>query len=134
MTHTTSVFRRYTFRMLGSGVGYALTLLGATWILKTTQPNIIVAVALAIIPALFVLGMLVAIWKFLNEADEVQRFFVMRAMMLGLFAVLGISGAWGVFEMLIDDLPTLPVFWVFPIFFFVMGASQFLRRDQTCRS
>lgn len=132
MTKTQTAQQRYTRRMLGSGLCYLAALLGVMTFINAQEPSLAVAIGLSIIPAIFVMGMLVAIWRYLKETDEVQRFFVTRAMMIGLFAVLIVSGGWGLMEMVVDDLPKLPVFWIFPIFFFAMGLSQLFNRDQGC--
>jgi len=132
MTQMGSAIRRYKIRMLGSALGYTGALLGVTFFLKDRDVDTAVAAGLALIPALFVMGMLAAIWRYLRDTDEVQRFFLTRAMMFGLFAVLIVSGGWGLLEMVADDLPKLPVFWIFPIFFLVMGVGQLFNRDQKC--
>ena len=132
MTDTRSAMALYKRRMLGSMLGYVGGLLGVTYFLKGRDVDTLLAAGLAFIPVIFIMGVLFAIWRYLQDTDEVQRFFLTRAMIFGLFAVLVVSGGWGLMEMVVDDLPKLPVFWIFPIFFLVMGLSQALNRDQTC--
>lgn len=124
--------KRYLGRMLGCSFGYLGSLFGVVAVIKSADPGLGLSALLAVIPALFVMGMLWAIWSFVRETDEVQRFYITRSMMIGLFAVLAVSGSWGLMEMVVEGLPELPVFWMFPIFFAVMGATQFLNRDQVC--
>lgn len=106
-----------------SSLGYVVTLLGVTQAVNTLGASTLLAGALAIIPAIFVLLMLRAIWIFVHDVDEAQRFFLVQSMMVGLFAVLAISGSWGLVEMMSDDIPKLPIFWLFPLFFGVFGLS-----------
>jgi len=117
------VQRNYRKSLLLSSLGYVVTLLGVTQAVNTLGASTLLAGALAIIPAIFVLLMLRAIWIFVHDVDEAQRFFLVQSMMVGLFAVLAISGSWGLVEMMSDDIPKLPIFWLFPLFFGVFGLS-----------
>lgn len=117
------VQRNYRKSLLLSSLGYVVTLLGVTQAVNTLGASTLLAGALAIIPAIFVLLMLRAIWIFVHDVDEAQRFFLVQSMMIGLFAVLAISGSWGLVEMMSDDIPKLPIFWLFPLFFGVFGLS-----------
>jgi len=114
--------RRYMTLMLGSSLAYAVSLIGVTFFVKKLDVITPLAIGLGLVPGLFVSGMLYAIWRYLKEMDEAARFFMTRSLMLACFLVLSIAGVWGLLEMLLDDLPKLPVFWIFPIFFFVFGS------------
>ena len=124
--------RRY-FRNMGLClVGYLVSLFGVIPVIDGDGVEMPVAVALAAVPGLFVLGVLASIWIYLRDMDEVARHFAMRAMVFAAFAVLAVAGSWGLLELLVDDLPRLPVFYVFVIFFAVQGAYQFASRDKVC--
>lgn len=119
-----SVQKQYMLSMLTLSVGYVGSLLGVTILIKTGAIEGQGTIALlTLIPGFFVFGMIWAMWRYLRDMDEVQRHFLVQCMMLGLFAVLIVSGVWGLIEMMAEDLPRLPIFWVFPGFFFVFGLA-----------
>jgi glucose-6-phosphate-specific signal transduction histidine kinase len=123
--------KRYKTLMLSSGLAYAVSLIGITYFLKSGSEAITpFNVVLGLVPGLFVVGMLYSIWRYLKEMDEAARFFMTRSLLLSSFLVLAIAGVWGLLEMLFDDLPKLPVFWVFPIFFLVFGGVIALGPDR----
>jgi len=118
------VQRHYRKSLLLSAIGYAVTLTGVTFAVNKMEASPILAGSLAIIPAVFVLLMLRAVWIYIHDVDEAQRFFLIKSMMIGLFAVLSVSGGWGLVEMMSNDLPGIPIFWLFPMFFFVFGLAS----------
>lgn len=114
--------KRYMRSMLGFSLGYAGALIGVTYLLKTIGNAPLLYILLAtILPGLFLFGMLWSIWRFLREVDEVARHFIVQSMIIGLFGVLALSGVWGLMELLSDEIPRLPVFWIFPVFFAAFG-------------
>lgn len=117
------VHKTYMKSLLLSAGAYVVTLMGVTFAVNKMEASPILAGLLAIIPAFFVLLMLRAVWIYVHDVDEAQRFFLMKSMMIGLFSLLAVSGSWGLVEMMSDDLPRLPVFWLFPLFFGVFGLS-----------
>ena len=121
---TCQVQRNYMKSLMLSAGAYVMTLTGVTFVVNKMDASPILAGALAIIPAFFVLLMLRAVWIYVRDVDEAQRFFLVKSMMIGLFALLAVSGSWGLVEMMSDDLPRLPVFWLFPLFFFAFGLAS----------
>ena len=132
MTRTRTAKRRYLRNMLVCAFGYCLSLFAVISVIVRNDPGLPLAVGLALIPAAFVLGMLAAIWTYMRDMDEVARHFVTRSMMFGTFAVLTVAGTWGLLEMIVEGLPALPVFWMFPLFFLVMGVTNLFNRDAAC--
>jgi len=118
------VQRNYMKSLLLSAGAYVVTLMAVTYAVNKMDASPLLAGTLAIIPAFFVLLMLWAVWVYVRDVDEAQRFFLVKSMMIGLFAVLALSGSWGLVEMMSDDLPKLPIFWLFPLFFVVFGLSS----------
>ncbi len=126
--------RRYVRLMLGGSFGYAVSLLGITFLLGKSDTITFGSVAFGLIPGIFVLIMLYSIWRFLKETDEAARHFASQDMMFATFIILAISGTWGLLEMLLDSLPKLPVFWLFPAFFMAFGAMSLLGPNRNQRA
>lgn len=120
---THQVQKTYMKSLLLSAGAYAVTLMGVTFAVNKIDASPLLAGGLAIIPAVFILLMLRAVWIYVHDVDEAQRFFLLKSMMVGLFSLLAVSGSWGLVEMMSDDLPRLPIFWLFPLFFGVFGLS-----------
>lgn len=118
------VSRNYMKSILGSSLGYAGTLMAVTFFANSQKPSSAVVIGLTLIPAFFVMLMLRAVWQYIHRVDEAQRFFLMKSVLIGLFAILAVSGSWGLVEMMSDDLPRLPIFWAFPLFFGAFGLSS----------
>ena len=118
------VSRNYMKSILGSSLGYAVTLMAVTFFVNSQKPSSAVVIGLTLIPAFFVMLMLRAVWHYIHRVDEAQRFFLMKSVLIGLFAILAVSGSWGLVEMMSDDLPRLPIFWAFPLFFGAFGLSS----------
>lgn len=118
------VTRQYMFSMLGTSLGYAGSLIGVTFALRNWEDvSMPIIIALATIPGIFLFGMILSFWRYVRDIDEVARHFIVQSMILGLFAILALSGIWGLIEMLTDDVPRLPIFWVFPLFFGAFGLA-----------
>ena len=125
--------RRYTLRLLGVTAGYLGSLVGVVSILNDHPDMTLGArIALSVLPAIFVIAMLVVMWKFFSEMDEVARHFNERAINVAAFVVLAISGSYGLIDMLVEGLPPLHIFWVFPIFFGVFGLVKATMKDVVC--
>ena len=125
MTHK-QVTRRYTFTMIGASLAYAGTLIGATFFIDDGDPTTPLTFTVAMLPGIAIIYMLWGMWRYINDVDEVGRFFITRALLIALFGTLAISGVWGLAELFLEDLPRIPVFWVFPITMGLFGlASSF---------
>ena len=122
MTHK-KIVNRYKYSILGYGFAYAGSLIGVTFIEDKLVENFALKVGLAIIPVFFIVMMLRALWIYIRDVDEAQRFFLQRSINIAAFAVLIFSGSWGLLELMIDDILKVPVFWMFPFFFAVFGLA-----------
>lgn len=115
--------KRYMWSILGGSLGYAVALIGVTFALKSISAPLSAQIAISLLPGFFVLFMLMAIWRFVKNIDEAQRFFMTQSLVFAIFIVLALAGVWGLVEMLVDEVPKIPVFWVFPVFFGALGLS-----------
>lgn len=119
--------KRYFSRMLGASLGYIGSVFGATFLHNKLIDGSVLGIFLSLVPGIFICLMLLAVWRYLNEADEVVRYDLTQAMMVGLFALLALSGGWGLVELYNDSLPRLPIFFAFPVFFLTFGAVSALK-------
>ena len=122
MTHK-KILKRYMYSMLGYGCAYAGSVIGFAFIQDELVDNLVLTIGLAIIPAFFIMMMLRAFWIYIRDVDEAQRFFLQRSINVALFAVLVLSGLWGLLELMIDDVLKISLFWIFPFFFVVFGVA-----------
>ena len=123
----TQVRNRY-FRELGiSSVLYVAGILLAARLIDDGDPLTVGNMALVALPAVALLMMVVAMWRYFASVDEVLRAYYSRALLVAAFAVLAISGSWGLFELMNESFPRLPVFFVFPIFMGIFGLASCLK-------
>jgi hypothetical protein len=136
MTHTTPTpasgrrkffpspaVRRYQLRF-GVLMGiYGVLLTGFIWLFTTNPPDGPIRYALAVLPALPIVGVVVALgFYFRDERDEFLRAFLVTAMMWAMGATLAITTVWGFLETV--GAPHLNPYWVFPIFGVSMAFAQ----------
>jgi len=119
--------KRYMRGVMGSALGYIVTVFGVSFLHDKFIDGSLVAILIAAIPGIFIALMVLSLWRYLNEADEVMRHDLTQAMMGGLFLTLVISGGWGLVELFNDDMPRLPIFFVFPGFFLLYGLIAGIR-------
>lgn len=111
-----SPVRRYQLRQVSAMLAYALTLPFAIRAFRDARPSGFAEYALAISPALPILGIVVAIGLYLmEEDDEFRRMKTVMVLLGGLGVVLSVTTVWGFLEAF-AGLPHVPLFWVFPIF------------------
>jgi len=120
---TCHVYRNYRNSMMLSIGGYVVTLFAVSFFVDKDATAPALAAGLALIPAFFILLTIRALWRYVHHVDEAQRFFLIKSMMIGLFAMLALSGSWGIIEMMSNNIPKLPIFWVFPLFFLAFGLA-----------
>ena len=92
--------RRYTIRMLGFGLAYAVALVGAIMVMKQPwAPTGAGAYLLAVLPALPVIGMIWTIMRLAVETeDEYQRFLFGRQILIATGLTLALATIWGFLE------------------------------------
>lgn len=119
--------KRYFRTMIGSSFGYLGAVIGVSSVHDKFTDGSIAALLISAIPALFIVAMVWAVWRFLNEMDEVAHHDNVHAMIETLLIVLAFTGGWGLVELFNDDFPRLPIFFVFPGFFLIYGLIAKLR-------
>jgi len=113
--------KRYIRAVMGSAIAYIIAVFGVSFLHDKFTDGSIIAILIAAIPGLFIALMVLSLWRYLNEADEVLRHDLTQAMMGALCVILIVSGSWGLVELFNDDIPRLPVFYIFPSFFLLYG-------------
>ncbi|MDB2437804.1 hypothetical protein N9W89_03750 [Hellea sp.] len=115
------VYKRYAFTTLGAGLGYLGSVIGTASLHDKVPDGSAVGIFISLIPAIFIGFMLRAFWRYLKDSDEVVRHDLTQAIMAGVFALLMLSGGWGLVELFNDSMPRLPIFYAFPAFFIIFG-------------
>jgi uncharacterized membrane protein YcfT len=121
--------RRYNKRYLIATPLYLTLMFLATHILRHDHLSRPLAIVIAILPSIPLVGMIAIAGLYLKEeTDEFQRFIFQQSMLWSVGFVLAITSIWGLLEM-IADVPHLPIFYVFPGFCVIFGiCSPLLKR------
>ena len=116
--------RRYNKRVLGLSVVYAAALLGAVWVFKHQAPQGIVAFALALLPALPILGIFWAMARYLaEEQDEYLRVVQIQNSLAATGLMLAATTVWG-FLQTFELLPRVDFYWAAVIWFAGLGVAS----------
>ena len=115
--------RRYQLRF-GVPMGvYGVLLTGFIWLFTTNPPDGPIKYGLAVLPALPIVGIVVALgFYFREEQDEFLRVFLAASMMWAMGATLALTTVWGFLESV--GAPHLAAYWVFPLFGVSMALAQ----------
>ena len=119
-------YRRYALRFLPAMIGYVILLLLAVWYAKQAQPTGLIALAIAVAPALPLLLAIRAIFLLPREEDdEYQRDRLYRVYALATGGTLAICTVWGFLDMF--GVVAHAEMWVaFPIWSGCMGLARCL--------
>ncbi len=113
------LFARFAVAMLA----YMLFLVPVIWGFVHYRPAGALAYALAVLPALPILGMLVVIGLYLaEETDEFVRNMQIQALLGGIGGTLAVVSVWGFLEDF-AHAPRLDLFMVYPLFWVFVGIS-----------
>lgn len=127
MRNDTAAGRRYMRRFVPTMFAYVVALFSATWALRVFQPEGAALIALSVLPALPIIGVIIVIGLYLvEETDEYLRQRIVTAMLVGLALMLSVMTAWGFMEEA-GVLPHLPAYFAFILWCAGWGASQCLR-------
>ncbi|MGC1107527.1 MAG: hypothetical protein WA876_13405 [Candidatus Acidiferrales bacterium] len=87
------------------------------------------AYALAVSPALPLIGAIIILGRYIREeTDEFKRAVFVEALLWAIGLTMVLTTAWGFIEMFIPGMH-VPILWVFPVFCVVAAASKlFIRR------
>lgn len=131
MARFTSAQRRYNLRVVGFSVGYVLLLLVAAWLFNHRPPTGPLAYAVAVLPALALLGVVWAMGRYLSEeSDEYVRMLETRKSLVATGFMLAVTTVWG-FLQAFDLAPRVDLYWAAVLWFGGLGLGgcvQALRR------
>jgi hypothetical protein len=116
-----SAFRRYNVRMIVTALVYCATLLPAVYTIKHHHPSHLVAILLAMFPALALFSQVVVVGLYLKEeTDEFQRELLIQQLLWAAALTLVTTSTWGLLEMLSNVRPLLS-FYVFVLYWLFFG-------------
>jgi hypothetical protein len=111
--------RRFYRRLIVTLLLYALSLVLAVGIFLRFHPTGVLAYALAVLPAILLVGILAVFGLYLaEEKDEFQRSIGVQSMLCGIGGTLTVTSVWGFLEDFVhirhlDPSLTITIFWVF---------------------
>jgi len=115
--------RRLTNRVWGSMVLSVLFAVVAAVGFRFGHLRGIPAYLVAVLPALPIMGAIVAFGVFLDEEkDEFQRNLLVQALLGGIGGTLAATTIWGNLEAFVH-IPQLQPIWIYPIFWLFVGLS-----------
>jgi hypothetical protein len=118
--------RAYQRRFVPMMVLYVVFLLGTVWLNKHYAPTGVLAVGLAILPALPLLGVIWALGRLLiEEKDEYLRSQTVRQFIIATAFMLSVSSVWGFLDAF-DQVPHVPMYWAFILWCFGLGVGTFV--------
>lgn len=115
--------RRYLTLFMPSMTAYIIAVFMAVKLLKNKSVTGLLIYPIALLPGLAALVFLYGYFRFIREMDEFQRKVQIDATLIGVAAILTFTLTWGIMEMFLPDLPRVPVFWVFPLYFLIQGLA-----------
>ncbi|OYW23147.1 MULTISPECIES: hypothetical protein [unclassified Sphingomonas] len=118
---STMAYRRYNRRFIWASIAYAVALVGATYAFKHQLLSGAGPWIAAALPALAIIGMFVALGRYLiEEQDEYLRMLMVRQGLWASGFALSMATIWGFFESfgLVDHFDA---YWVSVLWFFGLG-------------
>jgi hypothetical protein len=124
MSAAKAAYRRYLWRFFPTMLAYVVIVLGVSWLFDSHQePNGAIAYALAILPAIPVIAIIVIMGLYVvEEKDEFMRMRHVMALLIGMGLTLSATVGWGFLEIYMH-VDHLNAFWVFPMFCMAWGFS-----------
>jgi hypothetical protein len=128
MTDVTRPRRVYTFSVAGWMVLYLVLLFGV--VIAERQgllPPGPIRYALALAPAVPVIGIIFAVGRLMRDSDEYVRALMAHRIVVASGVTFALTTAWGFLEAL-ADAPHIELYWVFVLFWMVWPFTCFLIR------
>ena len=120
--------KRYNKRVIGLSLIYAGLLLPAVWLFKHHLVSGPIAVIVAILPALPIVGIFAAIGGYIvDESDEYLRMLLIRQTLYASGFALSIATVWGFLESF-DMVGRIEVYWVSVLWFAGLGLGRLVNR------
>ncbi len=121
--------QRYDRTVLGCSIGYAAALFGAIGYFNNhPAARSLAAYVAAIVPALLIIGVFVAIGRYLlEERDEFVRMLMIRQTLVASALALSLATLWGFLENF-GLAPHIDAYWLAVIWFGGLGLGQCLNK------
>jgi hypothetical protein len=120
---TSPANRAYLRRFFPMMILYVVFLLGAVWLNKHLAPNGPLAIVLAVLPALPLIGVVWALGRLLvEEEDEYLRSLTARQFIVATGFMLAVTSIWGFLDAF-DQVPHMPMYWAFIIWCVGLGVG-----------
>jgi hypothetical protein len=114
---------RYTIRVLVLMTAYVGLLFLANWLFMTGHATGALAWFVALLPALPIIGVVIAIGRLIVElTDEYVRMLMVRQTLIATAVMLGVATAWGFLEDF-DLLPHVPAYYAAILWFGGLGVG-----------
>ena len=114
----------YVRRFIPLMVLYMLVLFGVVWLDNRIAPTGPLAVLLAILPALPLIGVVWAFGRLLvEETDEYLRSLIVRQFLIATGFMLSVTSIWGFLDAF-DQVPHVPMYWAFVIWCVGLGVGS----------
>jgi hypothetical protein len=115
--------RRYLYRFVPTMTAYVVFLLFAEWAIHRFHPTGSLLYALAVLPAIPIVGIIVVVGLYLaEEKDEFQRNLLIQSMLWGLGAIMALTTVWG-FLQIFTPIPRFQPYMTFPLFWCFQGIA-----------
>jgi len=115
--------RAYLRRFIPLMLLYLVILFGVVWLQDRIKPAGPLSVALAILPALPLIGVVWALGRLLvEEQDEYLRSLTVRQFMIATGFMLVVTSIWGFLDAF-DQVPHMPMYWAFIIWCVGLGVG-----------
>jgi hypothetical protein len=116
--------RAYIRRFIPIMLLYVVILFGVVWLQDRIKPAGPLSVALAILPALPLIGVVWALGRLLvEESDEYLRSLIVRQFMIATGFMLTVTSIWGFLDAF-DQVPHVPMYWAFIIWCAGLGVGS----------
>jgi hypothetical protein len=120
--------RRYNSRVLGLSLAYAGALIGVSLLFRASPPSGALAWALALLPALPLVGIVVAMGRYLvEETDEYLRSIESRKALIATGFMLIVTTCWG-FLQSFGQVPQVDFYWAAILWFGGLGLGGCVTR------
>jgi drug/metabolite transporter (DMT)-like permease len=121
MTTRNPAQRRYNRRVIGLSLAYAAALMGVSFVFRDPAPTGPIAWVLALLPALPLVGIFVAMGRYLvEETDEYLRSVESRKALVATGFMLIVTTCWG-FLQSFDQVPRVDFYWAAILWFGGLG-------------
>ena len=128
MTNRSPAMRRYNARVIGLSLAYAGALFGVTFLFRDSGLRGPAAWGLALLPALPLVGVFIAMGRYLaEEGDEYLRAVETRKSLIATGFMLSVTTCWG-FLQSFGHVPHVDLYWAAIVWFAGLGFGSCVGR------